>query len=291
MKPVQPADRSYAPASLAPSASAMSADDAGNAISGVTVATITRSRSLPLTPASSSASRAAGSAMSLSASSLLAILRSRMPVRSWIHSSEVSTYCARSSFVTTRAGTWTPRPVMPILTPSVRPITSALHGKGQGGPGRQLVADVRGRSAATDGTPDLFDFARQSEHVARHHDALEAAVVDPGEEGDLAAELLLDEHGHRARLRHRLDDHDAGGHRPAREVPGEPRVLGPHLATRDDPVARLELEHLVEEEERLTVRDDLLDLRPPERRADHGHATAESSRSSSPRRPARARCA
>src|SRR5437867_5689092 len=38
--------------------------------------------------------------------------RSRMPVRSRIHSSEVSTMCSRSRFVSTRSGTYIPVPVM-----------------------------------------------------------------------------------------------------------------------------------------------------------------------------------
>ncbi len=59
-----------------------SADDVGNIMSGVTVAEISRSMSLPVTPASPSASRAAGSAMSVSASCSSAMRRSRIPVRS-----------------------------------------------------------------------------------------------------------------------------------------------------------------------------------------------------------------
>ena len=105
MNPVQPAERSYAAASTAPSVFAISAAVEGKEKSGVTVATSSRSMSLASTPASASAARAAGSARSESACSGAAIRRSRMPVRSMIHSSEVSTCCASSSFVTTRSGT------------------------------------------------------------------------------------------------------------------------------------------------------------------------------------------
>ncbi len=76
------------------------------------------------TPALASASRAAGSAMSVSASSGAAKRRSRMPVRSTIHSSEVSTIVESSAFVITRSGTCTPRPVIPIRLPFALPITS-----------------------------------------------------------------------------------------------------------------------------------------------------------------------
>ena len=48
--------------------------------------------------------------MSVSASSSRAIRRSRMPVRSTIHSSFVSTSVESSSFVSTRSGTWQPEP-------------------------------------------------------------------------------------------------------------------------------------------------------------------------------------
>jgi hypothetical protein len=93
-------------------------------MSGVTVATTIRSTDDASTPASSSALRAAGAAMSVSASSFVAKRRSRMPVRSTIHSSVVSTNCSRSLFVKIRSGTWTPRPVMPMRLPLAEPITS-----------------------------------------------------------------------------------------------------------------------------------------------------------------------
>ena len=91
-------------------------------MSGVTVAQITRSISDASAPASASASRTAGSAMSLSASSCVAIRRSLIPVRSWIHSSDVSTNAAMSSFVITLAGTFVPSPVMPMRGPVAEPI-------------------------------------------------------------------------------------------------------------------------------------------------------------------------
>ncbi len=74
-------------------------------MSGVTVATISRSIDAGSAPASSSARRAAGRQMSVSASSSAAIRRSRIPVRVMIHSSEVSTSSARSAFVRIRSGT------------------------------------------------------------------------------------------------------------------------------------------------------------------------------------------
>ena len=124
MKPVQPAERSYAAASGIPSWSARSAAVEGNAMSGVTVATINRSTVAGSTPDHSSASRQAGRATSVIASSSAAIRRSRMPVRSMIHSFEVSTSVESSSFVSTRSGTYEPRPVIEIGRPFAVPITT-----------------------------------------------------------------------------------------------------------------------------------------------------------------------
>jgi hypothetical protein len=92
-------------------------------MSGVTVATMIRSISEPLTPASSSACCDAGRHRSERASSSAAIRRSRIPVRSRIHSSEVSIIVESSSLVTTRSGTWHPSPVIEIATPFAVPIT------------------------------------------------------------------------------------------------------------------------------------------------------------------------
>ena len=76
----------------------------GNIMSGVTVAQSRRSMSRAATPAPSSAACAAGRARSVRACSGAAIRRSRMPVRSMIHSSVVSTIVESSSFVSTRSG-------------------------------------------------------------------------------------------------------------------------------------------------------------------------------------------
>ena len=79
-------------------------------MSGVTVATMIRSISEPSSPASASASRAAGRQRSESACSGSAMRRSRIPVRSRIHSSFVSIIFERSSFVSTLSGTCEPMP-------------------------------------------------------------------------------------------------------------------------------------------------------------------------------------
>ena len=127
------------------------------------------------------------------------------------------------------------------------------------------LAHVRRRLPATDRAADRVDLAGQGENVSRLDDALEAAVVDSREERDLAAVLLLDEDRDRAGLRHRLDDQHSGHHGPLGKVAAEPPVVGVHRSARDDAPARLELRHLVDEEERVAMREDRLDRLLPER--------------------------
>jgi len=77
---------------------------AGMGLSPVTVPTMIMSRSDALRPADSRAARAAAAAMSLVFSPSAAMRRSRMPVRSVIHASDVSTNFSRSALVSTLAG-------------------------------------------------------------------------------------------------------------------------------------------------------------------------------------------
>src|SRR5579864_5247030 len=58
------------------------------------------------------------------------------------------------------------------------------------------------------------------EHAARHHRATKPGVVDAGEVNKLAAGEIANriDDEHRGGLRHRLDDEDAGHHRPTREM-------------------------------------------------------------------------
>src|ERR1700751_2049741 len=294
MKPVQPAERSYAAASAAPSRSARIAEVDGNIMSGVTVATIRRSMSLPARPDCSRALSIAGNARSESASESAAIRRSWIPVRSTIHSSEVSTSRESSSFVTTRSGTCAPRPVIVTLT-SLRavPIKSRLalapdedrerrlHGS--------LVCDARAPLALRDRPAHPHELALEVKDVARLDDALEAAVVDPREERDLAPVRLVGEDCDRATLRDRLDGEDTGHHRAVGEMAREPpAVLGDEKPSSHAAAGR-QLDDLVDEQEGGPVRDDRLDRLPAERSGRDAHATSRSSSRS--RRRLRPRCA
>jgi len=112
MKPVQAALRSNAPAAVAPSASWIRLAELGKTCSGVDVATMTKSISEGSTSATSSARRAAAKPREAVVSSSPAMRRSRMPVRSRIQVSDVSTMASRSWLVSTRSGSALPQPTM-----------------------------------------------------------------------------------------------------------------------------------------------------------------------------------
>ncbi len=104
MEPAQAADTSKAKDFFDPSLCWRKAAHAGIGMSGEMVPTTMRSRSSARVPASSSARTAAFSAMSEVFSPGAATCRCRMPVRSVIQASLVSTIFARSSLVSTFSG-------------------------------------------------------------------------------------------------------------------------------------------------------------------------------------------
>src|SRR4029450_5092318 len=269
-------------------------------MSGGTVATMIRSSSSGFTPARSSAVRAAGRARSVMACSGAAIRRSLMPVRSMIHSSDVSTSSASSSFVSTRSGTYVPRPVIDTGAPLERPIIGAsssavaalaaretharvrtqtgaplqlpakwmtvlgealfLDGEGKGSAGGERAVDTRLGLATADRAAHPLELARQLELVPRLDDALETDSVDPCEERQLAAIPFLGEDGYGACLSHRLDDEDAWHDRAAREVAGQIPLVRAYPLAGDDALARLPIDDLVQQEEWGTMGQDRFDL-------------------------------
>ena len=88
---------------------------AGMGMSGVIVPTMIMSTSEGLSDADSRARRAASVAMSLVTMPCGAMRRSRMPVRSRIHESDVSTILSRSRLVRTTGGKKCPVPRMRLL--------------------------------------------------------------------------------------------------------------------------------------------------------------------------------
>ena len=104
MKPAQAAAMSKPKPRVTPSAACTRNAVAGNAWSGVLVARMIASTSPGTAPASARAARAAAVPMNAAVSCGAAMWRCRMPVRSRIHSSVVSTVRASSSLLTARAG-------------------------------------------------------------------------------------------------------------------------------------------------------------------------------------------
>src|SRR5882724_9112465 len=115
MNPAQAAEMSNAGMFSAPIFCCTLTAVAGIGLSPVTVPTMIMSRSVGPRPAASSADRAAAAAMSLVFSPSPAMRRSRIPVRSAIQASEVSTIRSRSAFVRTLAGVYRPVPTMRLL--------------------------------------------------------------------------------------------------------------------------------------------------------------------------------
>src|SRR5215510_4923472 len=204
--------------------------------SGVVVASTIWSTSFASTFASSSARWHAISARSLEACSGEAMRRSRMPVRSTIQSSDVSTSFSRSWFVSTRSGTYMPVPVMVVpRMPSGRRVMVRLD----------LLADVL-VDALLDERGDRVDRAperaRSARAVADEADAVDAeqrrgAVLLPVDARAQARERALHEqgaeHGERVLL-HLV------AHRAAEEARGALGGLQEHVAGEavgDDDVA------------------------------------------------------
>ena len=158
---------------------------------------------------------------------------------------------------------------MPTLRPFATPITIApelrlLDGERQRPANGELAVDRRARLAAADRAANGLERALERQLVAGTDDALEAHVVDAGEEREPAAVRLLREHRDRARLGERLDHLHAGHDRVAGEVARA--VLVGHALARDDARARIELDDLVQEQKGVPVREDLFDRLPTEGR-------------------------
>jgi hypothetical protein len=102
---LQAAERSNPQAFGAPILSCTMQAVAGNIMSGVTVATMMQSISVASMPRRSRQTLTASTARSLVATPFSTMWRSRMPVRSVIHSSLVETIFSRSALVSRRGGT------------------------------------------------------------------------------------------------------------------------------------------------------------------------------------------
>jgi biotin-[acetyl-CoA-carboxylase] ligase BirA-like protein len=148
-----------------------------------------------------------------------------------------------------------------------------LDREGQRSAGGERSVHRGRRLAPSDRPAHALQFAGQLQLVARFDDPLEPDAVDPGEERELALVLLIREHRNRPRLRHRLDDQDPGHDRPAGKVTREVPLVRPHLFTGNHLLPWAQVDDLVEEQERVAVRQDRLELLATE----GGHVRDESS--------------
>src|SRR5437879_5348965 len=124
MKPLQAASMSTAAQPGTPSCSWTRQATLGKGPSGVDVATRIMSSSAGCTPEAASALRAALAASENVVVPGSAMRRRRMPVRSTIHWSEVSTIRSRSALERIRSGTSTPRPMIAAGRPCERYVRS-----------------------------------------------------------------------------------------------------------------------------------------------------------------------
>src|SRR5437899_2616233 len=90
--------------------------------------------------------------------------------------------------------------------------------------------------------------------------APETEVVEAGQERNPALETGRSESRNGADLGERLCDKHTGHDWPAREMAGEERLTDGDGLDPDRPAAILELDNTIDEEERVPVRDDGLDL-------------------------------
>ena len=103
------------------------------------------------------------------------------------------------------------------------------------------------------------------EDVTRTYLLLEAGVFDAAEKGNLPLILRHTEERDRAGLCEGLDDEDTRHHRILREVALEEGLVHRHALPCIGELSRLIIHHLIDQKERIAVRDDLLNLIDTER--------------------------
>ena len=99
----------------------------------------------------------------------------------------------------------------------------------------------------------------------------ELGAVDGGEETELAGVLAAAEQTEARRLRERLHEDHARKHRMAREVAAEDVELGVDVELGDAVLVERALEDARDPDERLAMREDLLDLVQTAREGELGH--------------------
>src|SRR5690606_17073309 len=131
------------------------------------------------------------------------------------------------------------------------------------GAGHLLAVDAR-HAAVQGHVADLaLDLDLEVEPVAGHHHARELRVVHLDQVRQPALETAaVGELGqHAAGLGQGLDHQHPGHHRAVREVAGEERLVGADVLVAEHALARLGLDHAVDQQERVAVRQHLADAR------------------------------
>src|SRR5919108_15686 len=136
----------------------------------------------------------------------------------------------------------------------------SLDGEGQGSPGGELPVDLGGRLSPAHRPPHPLELAAELELVSGLDHPLEPNAVDPGEERQLAAVLVLREHGHGTGLRHRLHDQDTRHDRTPGKVAGQVPLVWADALPRHHALPRSEVDNFIEKQEWIAMRQDRLDL-------------------------------
>jgi hypothetical protein len=134
------------------------------------------------------------------------------------------------------------------------------HDKCEVALGRNLIIDSRAHVAFANRAALRNDIELESEGISRQYLAAEFQIVDPGKQRQFALISLIREQQDYARLGKRLDDQYARHDWIAREMPRKEGLVTSHALDRHDPLTKLELEHSVNQEHGIPMRNDALDI-------------------------------
>ena len=97
----------------------------------------------------------------------------------------------------------------------------------------------------------------QLQRVARYHLPPEAGAIETAEQWQLARKLGVGQYGNRADLSNRFAHQHTGQRRAPREVPGEEPLIATQTPLTRGADTRFEGDHLIDEQERWPVRQDI----------------------------------
>src|SRR3990167_4997372 len=164
------------------------------------------------------------------------------------------TLSANSALASTRAVAW-----ICVMGCSSRHLA---HGAHQLGFDRRLAAHTGAGLVLVDAGLGALEAGLQDQLVARLDHALEAGAVDADEVPHRALVGLLAhrlEGQQRGGLRQRLEHQHTRHHRPVRKVAHEERLVDGDVFQRLDAQVLLELEHTIDQQDRIAVRQQLED--------------------------------